>query len=104
MSNVMIGSCSTAGRNLRSKSSSRAGKYLSTKCGTKTKVSKSKIEIPYRVVWYQKKDPTIKGKEYHKTRAEAVQDAKEWNSLGFVAKLEKGNFDKIYYSDRRNQI
>ena len=45
MSNVMIGSCSTAGRNLRSKSSSRAGKYLSTKCGTKTKVSKSKIRF-----------------------------------------------------------
>ena len=35
MSNVMIGNCSTAGRNLRVNSSSRAGKYLAVNCGSK---------------------------------------------------------------------
>jgi len=44
MGNVMIGSCSTAGRNLRSKSSSRAGKYLSTKCGD-NRSKKMKLKV-----------------------------------------------------------
>ena len=44
MNNVMIGSCATAGRNLRVNSSSRAGKYLSTNCGAgRSKEMKLKV-------------------------------------------------------------
>ena len=44
MSNVMIGNCSTAGRNLRVNSSSRAGKYLAVNCGAgRSKKMKLKV-------------------------------------------------------------
>lgn len=44
MNQVMIGSCSTAGRNLRTNSSSRAGKYLSTNCGA-NRSKKMKLKV-----------------------------------------------------------
>lgn len=40
--NVMIGSCSSAGRNLKTKKSSAAGKTLATTCKTKKATAKTK--------------------------------------------------------------
>lgn len=44
MNTVLLGSCSTAGRNLKLKSSSRAGSYLSKNCGS-TSNKKLKLQI-----------------------------------------------------------
>ena len=130
--NVMIGSCSSAGRDLKTKKSSAAGKTLATTCKTKKatakakpaakstvkKVSKPKATpevatsgrfagrpaINYRVVWNDKKDKKFKGVEYHKTLEEAKEDAKGWKELGYDSKIEKGNYTSIYWGNPRYQI
>ena len=132
MSNVMIGSCSTAGRNLKTKKSSAAGKTLATTCKTKKTTAKTKTaaksvvkrvakpkatpeiatsgrfagrpSINYRVVWNDKKDKKFKGVEYQKTLEEAKEDAKGWKELGYDSKIEKGNFTNIYWGNPKYQI
>ena len=46
MNKVMIGSCSSAGRNLKTKRSSAAGKTLATTCKTKTAKAKNTATKP----------------------------------------------------------
>lgn len=112
MSNVMIGSCSTAGRNLKTKKSSAAGKTLATTCKTKKTTAKvatsgrfaGRPSINYRVVWNDKKDKNFKGVEYHKTLEEAKKDVREWKELGYDSKIEKGNFTNIYWGNPKYQI
>jgi hypothetical protein len=132
MGNIMIGSCSTAGRNLKTKKSSAAAKTLATTCKTKKatakakpaakttvkKVSKPKATpevatsgrfagrpaINYKVTWSDKKDPKFKGIEFHKTLEQAKEDAKGWKELGYNAKIEKGNYTNIYWGNPKYQI
>jgi len=132
MGNIMIGSCSTAGRNLKTKKSSAAAKTLATTCKTKKatakakpaakttvkKVSKPKATpevatsgrfagrpaINYKDTWSDKKDPKFKGIEFHKTLEQAKEDAKGWKELGYNAKIEKGNYTNIYWGNPKYQI
>ena len=60
--------------------------------------------VNYKVVWYDPKDKEFGGTAYHKSLEDAKEDVENMIELGYKAKLVKGDFTRIYYSDRRHQI
>ena len=68
------------------------------------KPTATKAQIPYRVVWFDPFDKKFGGKEYYKNLADAKASLRDFKDDGFEGKIEKGNYDKIYYGDRRKQI
>lgn len=99
MSNVMIGSCSTAGRNLKTKRSSAAGKTLATTCKTK-KLSPSTVVKPVTKTTV-KKDSTnklTKAQEFWVKR----MGTKEFPLTEPFGTLWKARGKKIYVEKKRN--
>ena len=61
-------------------------------------------EIKYKVIWHDKKDKSFTGTEYHKSLESAEQDKADWIDLGYSAKIVKGDFTNLYWSNAKYKI